>query len=327
MIKPFSFLFIISLVVPLSVFGQVPVKEELLETVSFLYPYTLENGQLATVGAGTGFAVKHEEGGHGFLVTARHVLTQKSGEFYPNLCIRHGTKEGADFIPVKLSGKGAARIFTHKTDPDVDIAAIPAMDIPLPRGTAANTWLGTHLGSSIFATKEHFAKGHVQLGDEVFFIGWFQTYFGRTRNYPIVRFGRLSLKTDEQIPWQEQNKTTMLDLYLIEAWPTRGNSGGPVFFRPNIQREPGTFIIDKPKLLLAGILKGFLGVPMQAHAGIGAVVPAFKLGEILSNDNAMHLEQLSELALATGEDIQLCRQAESLFRERQKLQPEGQKVH
>ncbi len=90
----------------------------------------------------------------------------------------------------------------------------------------------------------------------------------------------------------------MLDLYLIEAWPTRGNSGGSVFFRPNIQREPGTFIIDKPKLLLAGILKGFLGVPMQAHAGIGAVVPAFKLGEILSNDNAMHLEQLSELALA-----------------------------
>ncbi len=47
MIKPLSFLFIISLVVPLSVFGQAPVKEELLETVSFLYPYTLENGQLA----------------------------------------------------------------------------------------------------------------------------------------------------------------------------------------------------------------------------------------------------------------------------------------
>lgn len=146
-----------SLLLSTNVFGQVPIKEELLETVNFLYPYTFENGQLA-VSAGTGFAVKQEEGGQGFLVTAKHVLRQKSGEYFPNLCIRQGTKDGSGFIPIKLSGKGAARIFTHTTDPDVDIAVIPGIDIPLPRGTTADRWIGTHLGSSIFQRRNIFQK-------------------------------------------------------------------------------------------------------------------------------------------------------------------------
>lgn len=161
----------------------------------------------------------------------------------------------------------------------------------------------------------------------MFFMGWFQPYFGQTRNYPIVRFGRLSFRTDEKIPWPEQARTTMLDLYLIEAWPTRGNSGGPVFFHPNFQRQPGTFNLDKPTLLLAGVLKGFFGVGLQTHAGIGAVVPAFKIGEILSQENMRRLERLPELAMANDEDVQLCRKAESAFRERQQIQSDGQEDH
>jgi hypothetical protein len=313
-----------SLLLSSNVFGQVPVKEELLETVNFLYPYSIENGQFS-VGAGTGFALRQEETGQFFLITAKHVLTQKSGSYFPNLCIRQGTKDGSDFIPVKLSGKGASRVFTHATEPDVDIAVIPGIDIPLPRGLPADRLIGTHLGTSLFATKEHFSKGTVQLGDEVFFMGWFQPFFGQTRNYPIVRFGRLSFRTDEQIPWQEQARTSLLDLYLIEAWPTRGNSGGPVFFHPNLQREPGTFNIGGPTILLAGVLKGFFGVPLQAHAGIGAVVPAFKLSEILSHESIRHLERLPELAIAKDEDVQLCRKAESAFRVRQQTQLDGQK--
>lgn len=328
-IKPFlsrrilCLVFGASLLLSPNVFGQAPVKEELLETVNFLYPYAIENGQLA-VGAGTGFAIKQAETGQSFLVTAKHVLTQKSGEYFPNLCIRLGTKDGSDFIPVKLSGKGAARILTHATEPDTDIAVIPNQDIPLPRGTTVDRWVGTHLGMSLLATKEHFSTGAVQLGDEVFFMGWFQPYFGQTRNYPIVRFGRLSFRTDEKIPWQEQAKTSMLDLYLIEAWPTRGNSGGPVFFHPNLQRKPGTFNVGGPTILLAGILKGFFGMPQQAHAGIGAVVPAFRLREILSHESTRHLEPLPDLAIAKEEDIQLCRKVESVFSSRQQIRSDGQ---
>src|SRR5687768_14851750 len=98
----------VSILLPSCVFGQVPVKEDLLETVNYLYPYIVDNGEL-TVKAGTGFAVKHLDTGQSFLVTAKHVLTQKSGAYFPNLCIRQGKKQGADFIPIKLSGRGAAR--------------------------------------------------------------------------------------------------------------------------------------------------------------------------------------------------------------------------
>jgi hypothetical protein len=124
--------------------GQLPIREELLEPIGFLYPYSIVNGKLE-VGAGTGFSVKHPGvKSPAFLVTAKHVLTQKSGNYYPKLCIRLSTKNGADFIPVTLSGSGAARVLTHPTDSSVDIAVIPAMDIPLPRGKPVEQWLGTH---------------------------------------------------------------------------------------------------------------------------------------------------------------------------------------
>jgi hypothetical protein len=289
-----------------------------LETVSFLYTYSIVDGK-PKVGAGTGFVVKQEAmGSPAFLVTAKHVLTQGSGNYYPKLCIRHSTKNGADFIPVTLSGSGAARVLTHPTDSGVDIAVIPAMDISLPRGKPVEQWLGTSLGTSLFATKEHFAKGDIRLGDEVFFAGWFSTYFGRERNYPIVRFGRLSLLTDEKIPWGEDGQTRMLYLYLIEAWATAGNSGSPVFFRPSLQRQPGTFILGKPTLLLAGVLKGFLGAQPLGNAGVAAVVPAFQLDEILSSDTAKQLRPLPNIMPPEQKDIELCREAEKLFMVRQK---------
>lgn len=299
---------------PQSGFGQLPIREELLESVGFLYPYSIADGKLE-VGAGTGFVVKHEDmGSPAFLVTAKHVLTQKSGHYYPKLCIRLSTKNGADFVLVTLSGSGAARVLTHPIDSGVDIAVIPAMDIPLPRGKPVEQWLGSSLATSLFATKEHFAKGHVRLGDEVFFAGWFSTYFGRERNYPIVRFGRLSFLTDEKIPWAEGGQARMLHLYLIEAWVTSGNSGSPVFFRPSLQRQPGTFILNQPTLLLAGVLKGFFGAPPLRNAGIAAVVPIFQLDEILSSDTAKQLRPLPQIMPPPEQkDIELCQEVEKRF--------------
>jgi hypothetical protein len=304
---------VVGLVLPQKGFGQVPIQEEILESVTFLYPYSIVNG-IIDAGAGTGFLVKQTNPkSQLFLVTAKHVLLQKSGKYYPKLCIRLGTKSGSDFIPIPLMGNRAVRILTHPTDSDVDIAVIPAMDILVPDGTTTETFLGTSLGTSIFATKEHFDKGHIRLGDEIFYTGWFSTYFGRKKNHPIVRFGRLSFLNDEKIPWRESGQYKMLDLYLIEAWATAGNSGSPVFFRPNIQREPKVFRIDTPTLLFAGILKGSLGAFPLHNAGIVAVVPAFQLETIISSDTAKQLKRLNNLTTPEQKDIDLCREVEKQF--------------
>jgi hypothetical protein len=105
-----------------------------------------------------------------------------------------------------------------------------------------------------------------------------------------------------------------IPFYLIEAWVTSGNSGSPVFFHPSIQREPGTFILGKPTLLLAAVLKGFLGALPLQNAGIAAVVPAFQLGEILSSDTTKQLRPLPEIMPPPEQkDIEFCREAEKRF--------------
>jgi hypothetical protein len=294
----FYMLLSVFLSLPSRSFAQIPIHEKLLEPISFLYPYSIINGK-REVSAGTGFMVK-QDSGLSFLVTAKHVLMHKSGDYYQKLCIRHSTKNGADFIPVTLSGSGAARVLTHQTDSNVDIAVIPGMDIPLPIGKPVELWLGTSLATSLFATKEHFAQGDVRLGDEVFFVGWFSAYFGRERNYPIVRFGRLSFLPNKEVPF-----------YLIEAWATSGNSGSPAFFRPSLQREPGTFVPNKPSLLLAGVLHGFLGARPLRNAGIAAVVPAFQLDEVLTSNNTKQLKPLPGRMPPPGQkDIAVCREVE-----------------
>jgi len=150
----------------------------------------------------------------------------------------------------------------------------------------------------MITTKEIFKESRIREGDDVFFIGLFP-YYGNQRNYPITRFGRVALITDEKIPWKDKKEEVpkMLDLYLVESQSFGGNSGSPVFFYLNATREPGSIVIGAPTLLLAGVMKGcYLDakeiqvaetskIPISLeNVGIAAVVPAYRLYELLFSD-------------------------------------------
>jgi hypothetical protein len=69
-------------------------------------------------------------------------------------------------------------------------------------------------------------------GDEVFYAGLFANYYGTENNYPILRFGRVSLLTNEKIEINQYNEPQKLaHLYLFEIQSYSGNSGSPVFFQ------------------------------------------------------------------------------------------------
>ncbi len=85
-----------------------------------------------------------------------------------------------------------------------------------------------------------------------------------------------------------------LDLYLIECTSFRGNSGSPVFFYLGQDRKLGSFNLSAPIFKLAGVMKGYFGetsllrvtdtakIPyVSLNSGIGAVIPAYQLHEIL----------------------------------------------
>jgi hypothetical protein len=290
-------------------FGQVPIPDNIKKTVTFLFA---SDGTSFKVG--TGFYLEDESNSI-YLVTAKHVLQTESGNYLPRVCMRVNTEKGGSILfPIQLSGPTSARVFVH-SNPDVDIAMVPAEDIAvLPKRLVGNYDFFA-LSVSLLATKDHFREGHVQEGDEVFFTGWFRHYYGANKNYPIVRFGRLAMTSDEKIPWGNK----MLDLYLIEAHVSGGNSGSPVFFRPTLERKPGTFILGRPTLLIAGVLKGYFGEPFREqsgqNSGIAAVVPASQLREILVSDEVKRQRASAKKPpQLEGQAFVDCLEAEAVFR-------------
>jgi hypothetical protein len=318
---PGYFTYLITMVViplvllPTIGFGQLPLPENIMETVSFLFP---TDG--TSVGVGTGFYVRDEKTNTPYLVTAKHVLMSKPKEYFPKLCMKvNNTKGGIDLIPVDLSQLNGARIFVDKEDADIDIAVIPIRDIPMLPGRTSKDYNLAVVPVAGFATKEHFAKRAIAVGDEAFLTGWFSGFYGATQNYPIARFGRLAMATDEKIPWREDasKPAQMLNLYLVEAHTTKGNSGSPVFFRPSLQRDPKKFVIGDQPLLLAGVLKGYFHAlgEQNSNSGIAAVVPAFQISQILFSEEVTRQRAIARKAVPPQkEDIEACLQAEKQVR-------------
>jgi hypothetical protein len=291
-------------------FGQLPLPDNVVDTVTFLI---VTDG--TKVDAGTGFYVKYDEKeARGYLVTAKHVLMLDSTNYYPNVCMKiNNNKGGTDFIPIELSGANAARVFVHPDDANVDIAIIPTDDIALPPGRTMEDYDITSIAGSAFVTKEHFAKRRIGVGDEAFLTGWFSSLYGTTRNYPIVRFGRLAIETDEKIPWIEKSGVQMISLYLVETHATKGNSGSPVFFRPSLQRDPRKLVFGDQPLFLAGVLKGYFGAVNEPNSGIAAVVPAFHLQEIMFSE-AARIAPKRKAVRPKPEAIETCLKAEKQIR-------------
>jgi len=266
-----------------------PIPSDVKNIVTFIF---IKNDKGELVPNGTGFFVRvkpNQEKSDTFstyLVTAKHVLQQQDAKsLFSEVFIRLNKKDGiAEMLPIKLIADGEKKnIFFHE-DPTVDLAVINT--VPNPQQYDFKV-----LPDNFITTKDDFHKLNIREGSDVFFTGLFLRHYGEQRNYPIVRFGRVALVTNEKIDWNG-DKT---DLYLIEATTYGGNSGSPVFFFFGVEREPGMLVFSKsPVLKLAGVMKGFFyeGGPIQfietskipvasLNSGIAGVVPAYKLHEIL----------------------------------------------
>lgn len=271
------------------------IPPDVKKTVVFIFRPTLTPGRYEPNGTGFFVLVKDEsnrERGHGYLVTARHVLQDQTGKMYQSVAVRLNRIDGkADLIELKL-GAGGAPIFTHPTDNTVDLAVIPA----LPDQKIYDM---KFLPDDFLTTKESFKSLNLGEGADIFFEGLFTSYIGQERNYPISRFGRVAMIPAERVPWRERNKPVeFLDLYLMESQSYGGNSGAPVFYYLGADRVPGSIIVGPPELKLAGIIKGsfnegapdesaqqnaVISVPLQ-NIGISAVIPSNLLHEILFSD-------------------------------------------
>jgi hypothetical protein len=116
---------------------------------------------------------------------------------------------------------------------------------------------------------------------------------GKQRNYPVVRFGYISLLTDEKIEIKKNaNAESAIhrNFYLVECQSTGGFSGSPVFFEhERITRE--RFYVS-PEIYLGGVMMGHFnhieGVEKgrELNVGLALVIPCYLLYELLHTENA-----------------------------------------
>ncbi|MCK4787500.1 MAG: trypsin-like peptidase domain-containing protein [Desulfobacteraceae bacterium] len=263
------------------------IPPEVKEIVSFIF-VPGKDGELKPYGTGFFVGVKVSERSENYAVyfiTAKHVLQRPDKKsFFSAAFLRLNKKDGkTEMLRLSISESGIPKnVFVHK-DSTVDLAVIPVLP-------DQQKYDFKFLPDDYITTRDDYKKLKIRDGSEIFFTGLFTPHIGEYRNYPIVRFGRVALVTDEKIFWEGQ-KT---ELYLIESASYGGNSGSPVFFYLGSEREPGKFIFGRPVIKLAGIMKGSFAErrPIQtietakvefsiSNIGIAAVVPSYKLHEIL----------------------------------------------
>jgi len=252
-----------------SLFAHCQNYSETTKTVGFVYSSVKENQPL-----GTGFFVGIRVPGDTskmfcFFVTAKHVLMNFDSSFHKSVLIRINTPDSARqvFAPLAISGN-EKNIFFHP-DPSVDIAVM----LFNPRKTDYSL---LPIDEALLLDKNSFSL--VVPGQEIFFTGMFTNYLGKKKNFPIVRFGHVSLTTDERIDFVNCKR----ELFLVETFTFGGNSGSPVFVR-----------VGYSEFRLLGVLNGFFGAlsPVQAiqtgttavvaeNSGIAAVTPSYLLKEI-----------------------------------------------
>jgi hypothetical protein len=250
---------------------------------------------------GTGFFVAYADrrgGPHyvfSYLVTAKHVLQDVDGTFLPSVSIRLNLKSpagGPDVgfirdIPV-TDAQGFLSWF-HGEDQAEDVVVLPLFP-------DEHHFEFTTISTGTFMDDRAVNSGDVAEGDDLYFIGLMEQYYGIKQNYPLVRRGTLAMLTDEYIDTPSGRQKIFVA--ELESWP--GNSGSPVFLLEGLRdRSP---VKGAHFSFLGMIVATFLNrfsvpvngtLPMRqleggdrANIGMTCIVPAAIIEEVLDSSPA-----------------------------------------
>jgi hypothetical protein len=256
--------------------------DQVKKCVTFIF---LEKDVQRIEPVGTGFfvSIKFTLYDAVYLVTAKRILQTRSGTFYNKILIRLNTKRGTvEYIELDLSKHV---ILTH---PDGNVDLVATLLYP-----DSNYFDYLIIPQDYFTNTDILFQKDIRVGSTAFFAGLFANFYGKQRNYPVVRFGKISLMTNEMIDVSKEGGLgKSAHLYLVECQSLGGFSGCPVFFeRDRITREKLFF---SPEIYLGGIMKGHYndiieapnGIVRELNASLALVTPCYLLYDLLHTESA-----------------------------------------
>ncbi len=175
---------------------------------------------------GTGFLIDYKT--KNFLVTCKHVVNNKEEDLFACFNLKNGQIARRSILEIKKQHK-VEWIFHRTEDVAMIVFAIDPINDELRK-----------LPKELF---ENFNE--LEVGDDIFFLGYPMGLRALKSASPIVRAGIISLKESD-------------DTLLIDGTVFPGNSGSPVFLKPSFfnikQRSLGT--IREAKLI--GMINSYL---------------------------------------------------------------------
>jgi hypothetical protein len=259
------------------------------------------NRLAVNVPLGTGFFVGYPDRRGGpnykfsYVITAKHVLQDSDGSFLPSVSIRLNLKSAAsdnyvDFIRnIPVTDAQGSLLWFHSEDEAEDVVALPLL--PDDREFEFKS-----ISTRTFLDDQALNSGALAEGDDLYFIGLMEQYYGVRRNYPLVRRGSLALLTGESIDTPSGRQQVFIA--ELESWP--GNSGSPVFLirggrnglpaKGNNSRFLGmivaSFVNRFSVPLDTGQPAGKLEAGDTANTGMTCIVPATTIERVLDSEPA-----------------------------------------
>lgn len=257
-----------------------------------------EYGESHNIGTGFFVSVPDSNLTYGYLVTAKHIINPEGKISLTSLQISFNTKhQKRDSLLLKLYPFGPKRNIFYHRDASVDLVVIP-----LAIG-GDNADVGYCFINQLFKSKIDFDTSYIKPGTNIFYTGMFSPYIGYEKNYPITRFGKVSLITDEKIQFEKSGLKA--NLIMAETTTFGGNSGSPVFAYGSeykINSHDSTDAINTKEqnnvpIYLMGIMKGYFQennpikfvntsamTPTSTNnIGVAAIIPSYLLFDIIES--------------------------------------------
>ena len=264
------------------------IPDGALEGIIYLYPSVVDAENDSRLG-GSGFFVMEPSAvipGVGILyaVTNAHVI--EGGSTVIRLNTKDGKFDTFDFTEQHW--------MLHPDKDDIAICAMPTLN--------PNLHVYKEIGPGTLLKRHEIDAFRIGPGDDVFVVGRFINSQGKVRNIPSVRFGNIAQMPFEPIEQDRVFGKFQQESFLVEARSISGFSGSPVFLilHASASRQELGFRLSTDVFRLLGIQWGYVqdwepvrdsaekpvntGLQVRLNTGMMAVVPAWKLGDLLRSD-------------------------------------------
>jgi hypothetical protein len=205
-----------------------------------------------------------------FLITAKHVIANQN-----EIVIRVNAEKESKLVckPLKLEtqGKGQNVIMAP--------AGVDLVAIVLPQLEDADPTVVT---PSLLVDEAMMTEGSIGVGTQVLTIGYLFSYSGQKANFPVAKFGHISLMTDESWYFNPESKL-MEQGYALDLSNAPGLSGAPVYSH-GVEFETDPFRYRELPPYLIGVVKGLMLAPVNGQLisqGVAVVEPGANLKTLM----------------------------------------------